>query len=219
MMPSLARLACLALAVAGAAALPMSARKKHTLAETFKSIESDIAALERASASRRTTPVGLERMDGKAESLEDMIESIKGLDAKLAKEFTQLTTLEGTDSTDPGKQLDAAKKLIELLKEKAKTLESEQSFVTELATTVHNTRRDFQRNKEAQINRAVEDERTRLEESLEEKKALAEKVESLETLLEEVETALAASVEALNKAPDSGTQSSTELKPRKLRRK
>jgi hypothetical protein len=30
MMPSLARLACLALAVAGAAALPMSARKKHT---------------------------------------------------------------------------------------------------------------------------------------------------------------------------------------------
>ena len=52
MMPSLARLACLALAVAGAAALPMSARKKHTLAETFKSIESDIAALERASASR-----------------------------------------------------------------------------------------------------------------------------------------------------------------------
>ena len=60
MMPSLARLACLALAVAGAAALPMSARKKHTLAETFKSIESDIAALERASASRRAAPVGLE---------------------------------------------------------------------------------------------------------------------------------------------------------------
>ena len=42
----------------------MSARKKHTLAETFKSIESDIAALERASASRRAAPVGLERMDG-----------------------------------------------------------------------------------------------------------------------------------------------------------
>ena len=62
MMPSLARLACLALAVAGAAALPMSARKKHTLAETFKSIESDIAALERASASRSAAPAGLERM-------------------------------------------------------------------------------------------------------------------------------------------------------------
>ena len=61
-MPSHARLAGLALAVAGAAALPMSARKKHTLAETFKSIESDIAALERASASRRAAPAGLERM-------------------------------------------------------------------------------------------------------------------------------------------------------------
>ena len=91
MMPSLARLACLALAVAGAAALSMSARKKHTLAETFKSIESDIAALERASASRRAAPVGLERAGGKEEvneevnkekSLDKTIESIKGLDAR-----------------------------------------------------------------------------------------------------------------------------------------
>ena len=120
MMPSLARLACLALAVAGAAALPMSARKKHTLAETFKSIESDIAALERASASRRAAPVGLERMDTEAESLtEILVNLLKDPDSTFA---TKLNELVGNlKEQEPGfEALEALnKKLVNVIDEKA----------------------------------------------------------------------------------------------------
>ena len=91
MMPSLARLACLALAVAGAAALPMSARKKHTLAETFKSIE----ATSPPSSARQRQPAAPRRWAGAhgyrgGESQEILVNLLKDPDSTFATKLKEL---------------------------------------------------------------------------------------------------------------------------------